>query len=139
MVSSENSEIELESFIPNDPVESEQNDGPPYDAKSKSGRKKSSGRRSLQRVYYWICHSGFSYKFVVFVILFFILFFIGNSAKNSTAIYTTKKLSKGASIQSDYSAVRSVDDLKAIASGVDDFCFVSTVNEHGIFTAKPFI
>lgn len=110
---SEESEIELESFIPRS--SDQKDEGPPYDAKSKSRRHPG---LYLQRAHFWICHNTRSK-----MLCFGILLIVGNFAKNSAAIYGTRKIAAGASIKSDYSNIGNLDDLRAISSSIDDFCF----------------
>jgi len=45
--------------------------------------------------------------------------------KNSYSVRRTKKVAAGAYIQSDYSNVKSLNDLETINSSIDNFCFVS--------------
>ncbi len=109
------SKIELESFIKKSTKQTE-NQGPPYDAKLKTGR--NSFGLSLQRAYFWICRQN---RLLTVVILFI----LGNFAKNSASIYNTKRKAGSAYISFDYSNVGSVDDLTTITARIDDFCFVS--------------
>jgi hypothetical protein len=125
---SEESEIELESFIPRS--SDQKDEGPPYDAKSKSRRHPG---LYLQRAHFWICHNTRSK-----MLCFGILLIVGNFAKNSAAIYGTRKIAAGASIKSDYSNIGNLDDLRAISSSIDDFCFVSIMfPNHYTYRSAP--
>lgn len=91
-----------------------------YNAKVKVATSQDCSQYS-RRAHFWICYSQRK-KMVCFGAILILLITL---MKNSYSVRRTKKVAAGAYIQSDYSNVKSLNDLETINSSIDNFCFVS--------------